>query len=507
MPDHSLGVAGVDGGRQDDQRERVDLEKRSLPPQDQLAYVQRTVQRSIGWRSDATQYGEQDHWARADQTLASKLGDDEDLAILKMQSLKALGFSQRDLYLSMGRDAVRGPGYMVLLVHAGGRFYVLGAHGDADAVALASLVVADDEPRVPLASLPARPAFGRERRAADRREPPIPCESGGREARKAAGRGQPVAVRRGRDRETWCAARRLDTEPRGAFRELEPALSSLRMKGRTYCVLGLRDVRDEPAAVRREWEKASNDAAIRDYYDEVWVYGDAAVFDVVREYGLPADVASRFRYTVFLDQTARLDFQHLSTAATDEPIDLPLIPSFAVARGVHPPRLVAVLHDVVASQALLRVRVRAGSSARRWTLLVPADAVAAEANVFQLPPAPVKPFSQPGAIECDVEVIEFEPGFLDALVNLAKVLEKRDDLPAALKAYERAYALSPGFPKLAATLAKAKRQLGLANQARTLLQSAKTIDPQDLAMGLADCDFELEGENAALARLRASAAR
>jgi predicted glycosyltransferase len=100
----------------------------------------------------------------------------------------------------------------------------------------------------------------------------------------------------------------VDTEPRGAFRELEPALSTLRMQGRTHCVLGLRDVRDEAAVVRREWAKASGDAAIRDYYDQVWVYGDPRVFDVVEEYGLTAEVSARVRYTGFLDQTARLRF-------------------------------------------------------------------------------------------------------------------------------------------------------------------------------------------------------
>jgi predicted glycosyltransferase len=100
----------------------------------------------------------------------------------------------------------------------------------------------------------------------------------------------------------------VDTEPRGAFRELEPALSWLRMQGRTCCVLGLRDIRDHTLAVRREWREASSEAAIRDYYDEVWVYGDRRVFDVVREYRLSREVASKLRYTGYLDQRARLDF-------------------------------------------------------------------------------------------------------------------------------------------------------------------------------------------------------
>jgi predicted glycosyltransferase len=100
----------------------------------------------------------------------------------------------------------------------------------------------------------------------------------------------------------------VDTEPRGAFRELEPALSWLRMQGGTHCVLGLRDIRDTALAVRREWQDASNDAAIRDYYDDIWVYGDQRVFDVVREYRFSRDVASKLRYTGYLDQRARLNF-------------------------------------------------------------------------------------------------------------------------------------------------------------------------------------------------------
>ena len=98
----------------------------------------------------------------------------------------------------------------------------------------------------------------------------------------------------------------VDTEPRGAFRELDPALCWLRMQAHTHCVLGLRDVRDEPAAVKRAWHEASNDAAIRDYYDQVWVYGDPLVVDVVREYGFSEEIAAKLRYTGYLDQRARL---------------------------------------------------------------------------------------------------------------------------------------------------------------------------------------------------------
>lgn len=101
----------------------------------------------------------------------------------------------------------------------------------------------------------------------------------------------------------------VDNVPRGAVRELDPALEELRRSGRTRCVLGLRDVLDDPAAVDRDWTKASNVEAIESFYDEVWVYGDPAVYDLVKEYSLCDAVAARVRYTGYLDQRARLELQ------------------------------------------------------------------------------------------------------------------------------------------------------------------------------------------------------
>ncbi|HUS17421.1 MAG TPA: glycosyltransferase [Chloroflexia bacterium] len=97
----------------------------------------------------------------------------------------------------------------------------------------------------------------------------------------------------------------VDKVPWGAFRELEPALAALRAQGTTRCVLGLRDVLDEPAAVHREWWGNGNDEAIRAYYDAVWVYGDPVVYDPVQEYHFSDDVAGKVRYTGYLDQRAR----------------------------------------------------------------------------------------------------------------------------------------------------------------------------------------------------------
>src|SRR5213083_550860 len=84
----------------------------------------------------------------------------------------------------------------------------------------------------------------------------------------------------------------VDNVPRGALRELDLALETLRAQGRTRLVLGLRDVLDDPVTLQGEWTRAQNDEAVRRYYDAVWVYGDPAVYDPVREYAFTPDVVS-----------------------------------------------------------------------------------------------------------------------------------------------------------------------------------------------------------------------
>jgi predicted glycosyltransferase len=88
----------------------------------------------------------------------------------------------------------------------------------------------------------------------------------------------------------------------GVGGELEPALRMLERDHETRVVLGLRDVLDAPEVVRREWRRAGTAQAIRRHYDAIWIYGDPAVYDSVKEYDLPPDIAARARYTGYLDR-------------------------------------------------------------------------------------------------------------------------------------------------------------------------------------------------------------
>lgn len=98
----------------------------------------------------------------------------------------------------------------------------------------------------------------------------------------------------------------VDNVPRGAMQELDVTLRRLRAKRRTRCVLGLRDVLDEPTVVQREWAKVANQEAIDEYYDEIWVYGDRAVHDVARECRFTPQIAAKVRFVGYLDQRVRL---------------------------------------------------------------------------------------------------------------------------------------------------------------------------------------------------------
>ncbi len=96
----------------------------------------------------------------------------------------------------------------------------------------------------------------------------------------------------------------VDKLPKGIGDELLPTLDMLRTTS-TKCVLGLRDVLDEPATVHREWLRDANDAAIEAYFAELWIYGDQAIYDCLKEYDFSSAVSSRALFTGYLDQSDR----------------------------------------------------------------------------------------------------------------------------------------------------------------------------------------------------------
>lgn len=99
----------------------------------------------------------------------------------------------------------------------------------------------------------------------------------------------------------------VDNVPRGAVGELSATLEALSRRGRTRLVLGLRDIGDDAAVTRLEWERSDHARAIARYYDQVWIYGDPSVYDRARLDGLSPALDGKIRFAGYLDQRARAE--------------------------------------------------------------------------------------------------------------------------------------------------------------------------------------------------------
>jgi predicted glycosyltransferase len=84
----------------------------------------------------------------------------------------------------------------------------------------------------------------------------------------------------------------VDKHPFGASGEFKAGLRALRKQG-GRAVLGLRDILDEPAQVLQEWKPYKMQKRITDFYDQVIVYGDRAIFDPINAYKFPAPLADK----------------------------------------------------------------------------------------------------------------------------------------------------------------------------------------------------------------------
>ncbi|MGB0865707.1 MAG: glycosyltransferase family protein, partial [Granulosicoccaceae bacterium] len=64
----------------------------------------------------------------------------------------------------------------------------------------------------------------------------------------------------------------VDKEPGGLKGEVLATLEMLRQTS-TCCILGLRDVMDDPEQLKLEWERKNVRPTLQELYDEIWVYG------------------------------------------------------------------------------------------------------------------------------------------------------------------------------------------------------------------------------------------
>ena len=91
----------------------------------------------------------------------------------------------------------------------------------------------------------------------------------------------------------------VDKEPMGLRGEVLETLEMLKRRG-TRLVLGLRDVLDEPRLLEPEWQRKNVLPALRDLYDEIWVYGLPQICDPLEGVSLPISVRQKMSYTGYL---------------------------------------------------------------------------------------------------------------------------------------------------------------------------------------------------------------
>ena len=91
----------------------------------------------------------------------------------------------------------------------------------------------------------------------------------------------------------------VDKEPLGLRGEVKDTLAMLKKSG-TRLVLGLRDVMDEPALLVPEWQRKNAMPALRDLYDDIWIYGLPEICDPLADIALPQSVRDKIRFTGYL---------------------------------------------------------------------------------------------------------------------------------------------------------------------------------------------------------------
>ncbi|MHB8505184.1 MAG: glycosyltransferase family protein [Acidimicrobiales bacterium] len=96
----------------------------------------------------------------------------------------------------------------------------------------------------------------------------------------------------------------VDHAPQGMRGELLPALEWLgSRRNAPRRVLGLRDVLDDAATVRRTWTEQGVYATLEHHYDDIVVYGMRDLYDVAEEYAIACPVAAKLRYSGYLGRT------------------------------------------------------------------------------------------------------------------------------------------------------------------------------------------------------------
>jgi len=110
----------------------------------------------------------------------------------------------------------------------------------------------------------------------------------------------------------------VDKEPLGLGGEVESTLRRLKKRG-TRLVLGLREVMDSSEKLAVEWKRKRVMPALRDLYDEIWVYGPEGFHDPLEGIDAPDAVRRKVVFTGFQRTDAPAEGIGPQDPPTDEP--------------------------------------------------------------------------------------------------------------------------------------------------------------------------------------------
>lgn len=94
----------------------------------------------------------------------------------------------------------------------------------------------------------------------------------------------------------------VDKEPLGLRGEALDTMKMLKARG-TKLVLGLRDVMDEPRLLAPEWRRKNVMPALKNLFDQIWVYGLPHFCDPLQGIDLPEKVRRKIVYTGYLPRS------------------------------------------------------------------------------------------------------------------------------------------------------------------------------------------------------------
>ena len=99
----------------------------------------------------------------------------------------------------------------------------------------------------------------------------------------------------------------VDKVPNGIKGELLKRIQWLKANcPKSKLVLGLRDILDDPDHVRKLWERRKFYDVLDEYYDSIWVFGSAKIYDMVEEYDFPESIAKKMNYCGYIMQSPAL---------------------------------------------------------------------------------------------------------------------------------------------------------------------------------------------------------